>query len=490
MSVPARNQIVACALLAAVFLPRLLSLGTIITVDEPLWLSRGHTFITSFASGQFAKTLVAGQPGVITAWLVGLTIPSQSLALQQASLATATGLLVLIITYFFIKIYGWKWSLLAGFMLALDPFLIAHSRVVQTDALQALFSLASIVSLLAALLPNPREPIRRYLLFSAVMAAAAILSKVFAITLIPTALLIICIVSWQKNVGLSSTMKTIGVWLGTLLVAGYLLWPALWFNAGTTFNYLTGRATLHTEGTRSEETTSSPWYYERESWFRLAPTTAILIPFGIWYIARRRKQAALVTILLLGSGVLSAIVLHAGSDKSDRYMLFTLLTLIPLAALGVRQLLMLAKRAWPTFHLAPLLLALPIIYLAADDARLHPYYLSHYNRLYPIESTHKLGWGEGLEQAATWIATKNSQAKVMSYYPRVFAWWHQGEVETITHVNDAPSDYVVLYRSMFERGQDSPEEDILREYLYSGQHTPVHVVTINGLPYAWIFGSK
>lgn len=479
-------------LLAAIFLPRLLSLGSIITVDEPLWLSRGHTFIKGFASFQFDKTLVAGQPGVTTAWLVGMVASADSLAAAQASIALTTGLLILLATYFLTKLYGWKWGMTMGFLLALDPFLLAHSRIVHTDGLQALFSLTSILALLTALLlsSDKEKPTRRYVMFSAVLASAAIVSKIFALTLIPTGFLIIALVGWQKKASVRSIGKTLGVWGIVLIIAGYIMWPALWLNADKVFDHLTGRATLHTEGTRSEETTSLAWYYERESWFRLAPTTALLVPFGIWYVARRRNRTSAATLLLLMSGLITAAALHAASDKSDRYILFALLTLIPPAALGIRQLLRLTKKRWPAFKGTPLLLAIPLIYLSADDIRLHPYYLAHYNRLYPIEPTHKLGWGEGLEQAAAWIATKNPQAKVMSYYPRVFAWWHQGEVETITHVNDAPSDYVVLYRSMFERGQDSPEEDILREYLYSGQHTPVHVVTINGLPYAWIFPGR
>lgn len=481
MSASKGKLLVYTLLILATFLPRLLSLGTTLTVDEPLWLSRGHTFIKAFASLQFDKTLVAGQPGVITAWLVGVTGPSHSLATAQAAIGLTTGLLVLAATYFFIKLLGWQAGMLAGFFLALDPFLLAHSRIVQTDALQALFSLTSMLALIVALLQGEKKPTTRYLVASAILAASAIVSKMFAVTLVPAAILIIAIILWQQKAGMRTFIRTASIWIITLIISIYIMWPALWLNSNKSFDYLTGRATLHTEGTRAEETTSLPWYYEREAWFRISLPTAILLPFGLWYVTSQRNQKTrAAALLLLASGLISAAALHFGSDKSDRYILFTLLTFIPIATLGLRYFV----------KFSPILLAVPIIYLAIDDARLHPYYLAHYNRLYPIEQTHKLGWGEGLEKAAAWIATKNPQAKVMSYYPRVFTWWHQGEVETITHVNDASSDYVVLYRSMFERGNDSPEQDILREYLYSGQHTPVHVVTINGLPYAWIFPGR
>src|SRR5688572_7024799 len=105
------RHLLLATLLLAVFLPRLASLVNVLTIDEPLWISRGETFITNFSTGQFAKTIVAGQPGVTTAWLVGLTIPSHSIAIKQAAISLSTGILVLVCTYFFVLLMGRKWGL-------------------------------------------------------------------------------------------------------------------------------------------------------------------------------------------------------------------------------------------------------------------------------------------------------------------------------------------------------------------------------------------
>ncbi len=470
-----KKYIVGLIFLSTVFIPRLVGLGHILTTDEPLWMSRGATFINGLSVGNFERTLIAGQPGVTTTWLIGFSTPWRSLAAAQTAIALATSILIVIITYFLILLIGKRWGLITGFFLALDPFLIAHSRIAHTDALLALFYLASIASLLCAFI-TPRVQ-RRYIIASAIFGAFALLTKIFAIILIPTALAIIVWKNWKKNHRLRTLVRLSCLWIGVFALSVFIAWPALWFHADKVWNLLFTRATLHTEGTREQQTTSASWYYAREIFFRMSVPVALLLPFGLWQLKniRKSRHAATVTFFLF-AGAIFAFVLNTGSDKSDRYVLFSMLTLVIAAPLGLRY----AKR-W-----ALLAIAIPIAYLAIDDIRLYPYYLAQYNRLYPIEAQHKLGWGEGLEQAAAWIQTNHPGAKVLSYYGSVFQYFYNGQVDPITHIDDSNADYVVIYRSMFERGADAPETDIVNNYLQSNK-TPDHIVTINGLPYVWIF---
>jgi glycosyltransferase involved in cell wall biosynthesis len=476
-----KRYLVTLGFLAAVFLPRLIGLGNVLTVDEPLWLSRGQTFINALSVGKFDKTLVAGQPGITTAWLVGLSTPWKSLAAAQAAIGLATGILILINTYFFRMLFGKKWGTITGLFLALDPFLIAHSRVAHTDALLALFYLSSLSALLSGLLQS--SVTRRYIAMSAMLGAGAILTKIFGIILIPTTLFIILILLRKHKHRVSQIVRTAGLWLSVCFLTFFMAWPALWFHSGQVRDLLLSRASLHAEGTRAEETTSTQWYYARETLFRLSVPVTILLPFTIWqWKYSRKSKHATVTLLLVASGVFLALILNTGSDKSDRYILFTHITLVTAAPLGLAGIIN-AMKKYPK-EWASIVLAIPIIYLTGDNIRLHPYYLAHYNRLYPIEHDHKLGWGEGLEQAASWIEQEHPGAKVFVYYPRVFSYFYKGEVETIGHIDDASGDYAVLYRSMFERGEEANETDIVREYQ---KKTPAHVITINGLEYAWIF---
>jgi hypothetical protein len=264
----------------------------------------------------------------------------------------------------------------------------------------------------------------------------------------------------------------------------------LWLHADNAFTLLWQRGAIHSAGTHSADITAAHWYYLREGFFRLTVPATLLIGFGLWYIVRRRTTAAWAAAWLVVSGILFIAILSVPSDKSDRYALFAFISLIPACVLGIRFMAVKLTHLWPIVKPAYLaIILLPIIYLAADDIRLHPYYLAHYNRLYPIEATHKLGWGEGLETAAAWIAQQNPQAKVLSYYPRVFQYFYHGPVDTITHIDSANWDYIVLYRAMFERAPDDPETDIVNNYLTSKKYQPAHIVTVNGLPYAWIFAA-
>lgn len=488
---PALRALTLLVLTLAVFLPRLLDLGAILTVDEPLWQGRSAQFIKGVATGHLDRTIVAGQPGVTTAWIAGLAHAYRSLAASQAAIGAATGLLVLLCTYFLVRLWGWRLGITGGFVLALQPLLLGHSRVVHTDALLALFSLASVLALLSGLDPlRQRRPmIIRYLAASGALAALAILTKIFAIFLIPTSLVIMAYHLWRYRQPAPHIIRAIGLWGGALVIMGYIAWPALWLHSDKVAALLLERSTLHTEGTREEETTSANWYYLREIPFRLSTAGSVLALVGVVGLLQTKRKLdvhwSMTWLLLSGAALLALMTI--GADKSDRYVLFTILVIELLGVVGIAflaQLLPTQRRA----HALLLFSSVVVGWLLIDTARLHPYYLAHYNRLYPIEARHKLGWGEGLEQAAAWVSQQNPTAKVAAYYPRVFNAFYTGDVVPINHLNETRPDYVVLYRSMFERGPGSIEHDLVTRYL-AGDVPATHIVEINGLPYVWIFST-
>lgn len=477
-----QRWLVVIALCLAVFLPRLLTLGSILTIDEPLWQGRGITFIKGVATAHFDQTLVAGQPGVTTSWLAGLTYRWHSLAANQAAVGVATGILILVITYFVIQIGGWWWGLLVGFWLALDPFGLAYSRVIHTDALLAFSYLASLAAILAALAPAPALPIKRYLVISGVLGALAVLTKLFAVILIPTVGLLLLVAYWRQPRVLFSTI----LWWGlSALITALLLWPALWSDTTNVFNYLTGRVEMHAGGTRDTDITAHWWYYLRELWYHSSLLTTVGVLFGIvGLIWRPVHSLRRVTLIILAAGIVYLVIMSVSVDKGERYVLFTFLSLQMLAVYGVFWL---AAR-WPDQKATGLLAALAIAGLVLTAWLAHPYYLAYRNPLYPYTwaLNHRSGWGEGLEQAATWVQTKRPGAKVAAYYPRVFSYFYKGDVDSITHLPDTNADLVVLYRGMLERAPNTPEADITHEYL-NGPTQPIHIISLQGLPYVWIY---
>lgn len=472
------------ALLAATFLPRLTSLSSLLTVDEPLWQGRGEQFIKALASGHFEKTLTAGQPGVITTWLVGLAQPWNSLRADQTAIALGSSLLILIATYALTRLWGFWWGITGGFLLAFDPFLVAHSRLVHTDAL---FSLSALVSLLFLLLTFESTPAatvlpKRYLVLSAFFAGAATLSKTFGLFLIPASLLVIIIKGYPRKPWLLTAVETSILWLAVFTLTIFAIWPALWVGPAEVMQFLTSRVALHSEGTHAGETTAQWWYYARDGLFRATPIALIALLPGMWAALRNRDRLQRSCLALLTIGIVFAFALSFSTDKSDRYILFSLLTFDLFAVLGLRYV-----SEW--FRLRPFLVpTIAIAYLAIEAVLLHPYYLAHYNRFYPVEERHKLGWGEGLEQAAAWVDQHAPGAKVASYYANVFDHWYAGPVSGLT--GDSTADYLVLYRSMFERGPAHSDTDLADQYIWSGRYQPEHVIEINRLPYVWIFKNQ
>lgn len=480
---PKVRWFIIALLLIAIFTPRLTSLGKMLTIDENLWRGRGELFIKSFASGHFDKTLVAGQPGVTTAWLAGLSLPWRSLASAQAVIGLATSLIILLITYALTRLWGFWWGVNGGFFLALDPFLIAHSRLVHTDALFALFYLASLVFLLVGLEPawRSQSPRRNYIVISAVLGSLALLTKIFTTILFPTVAVIFLLAAWKARQRLFELLQSSIIWLAALILTTFILWPALWTAPEQVSLYLTGRATLHvSEGTHAGETTATWWYYGRESIFRLtAITTLLLIPSFI-AVVKVRDCMWRTALILLASGIAIAIVLSFSSEKSDRYILVTLLTLNLFAVLGLRYL--------QKYFRGAAIVAIALFAIGAG--RIHPYYLAHHNAFYPVEERHKLGWGEGLEQAAKWIKEQGYTREIASYYGGVMKYWYPGNIVPLNHLDETNAKYIVLYRSMFERGEGHVDTEIVAEFLDNPARQPAHTIPINNLPYVWIFERK
>ncbi|MBI1833780.1 MAG: phospholipid carrier-dependent glycosyltransferase [Candidatus Andersenbacteria bacterium] len=487
---------IGIALGFALFTPRLFSLGQVLTIDEPLWIDRGAVFVQRVATLQFAESVPALQPGVTTAWISGSVARFGSLAVSQSSIAVVTALLILLSGYFLSRLWPpfWAWS--ATFLLALDPFLIGHSRVVHTDALLGLFLLTSTLSLLVYLERTGQEKKitdKRYAAFSGILLGLAVLTKVFALAIIPAHAIIILFYVRTQRLPLSRIILSFTLWLLTAVATLFFVWPALWVNVADTVHAMYDGISQYEDGTRTGEVTDQWWYYIRESAVRLSPFALIFLPFSLLAIWRNRhtRMGRTAGVLLL-TGVLYAVILSLRGERSVRYILFSLLTITVSGLVGLQLLLDWSQKRWhlnvEKARLGAIIFILLSLFII--DARLHPYYLSYVNPFYPLEADHKLGWGQGLEQAARWVEEHDPNRSVATYYPRVFKYFYNGHgsVESLAHIPENTPSFVVLYRSMFERSADSPESDLI--HIYLDQQTPVHTVTINGLPMVWIFENK
>jgi hypothetical protein len=201
----------ALGLFLLALLPRALSLGAFVTVDEAKWVYRSARFLAALLQGDLAGTVVNLTPAVTTTWLgsIGLSIyyhlfrPAPDLLQWLLSLAefrTTLDVLVAVrwpmvlltsvsVVLFYLlarRLTGDPpTALIFGLLLALDPQYVALSRVLGHDAPAGLFVGLSLLAWLVVMREQGEKVRWGLLAFSALCAGLALLSKSPAFFLLP-----------------------------------------------------------------------------------------------------------------------------------------------------------------------------------------------------------------------------------------------------------------------------------------------------------------
>ena len=153
-----KQAFVAAGLFVIALVPRVVGLGRFLTIDEIKWIEGAGQFALALRSGDLTQTYWHFFPGVTIAWGGTLALwlgwlPSGGdlatyVAEQVADPARTIGLFrlsgVLLTSLFAPGAYllgrrllsEWA-AALAGAFIALNPFLLAHSRIVNGDAATA-----------------------------------------------------------------------------------------------------------------------------------------------------------------------------------------------------------------------------------------------------------------------------------------------------------------------------------------------------------------
>lgn len=480
------------ALVLLVIWPRLADLGSVIINDEPIWRGRAHRYIVGLSTLDPAMTFSGGQPGVTTMFFAGLADQFHSWAASQAAIAVPVSILLLIAVALLGRLFGWPLALLAGVLLALDPFHIAHSRIVHTDALQAGFMLVTL--LLLALAWQMRS--RRYLYISAAVAALAVISKFFALW-VP---ILVLTAGFSKRFGGDRRGKRVGMMILLMAAVSAVLWPTV-FAPGEPLTIITKYTKLGAAETEIGKGGGEPLYYLREWWFRVTPVAVVFGAVGVIGLIFGGKGRlphfsgrGVLTFLLL-CAVAYGFLLTFNGQKSDRYFLLGFMVTDIVAAGGILWLAQLMSQVvprWKVEHVALVAGVVLVGVLVWDISSIHPYYLAHFNPLYPVTSQQKLGWGEGLERAAVWVKRQVPEEEagnpppVAVAYQFVLREFYKGITESLGHEYDLDDyKYVILYRTMFGRGPNHESTWYLRAYFTRGQCR--WQLTANGLPHVWIF---
>ncbi len=524
------------------FVLRLAGVGTFMTVDEEVWMTRSGEFYNKlFDKKDPGGTFTTTHPGATTQWLAGAGIYMQEKRLgagvdtsnlndfrlvSTVPMVMAAALLIGFITYLSALLMGKTVGMWAGILLAVEPYLVGMSQIVHVDMLLAMFMLAAILCLLLFI-----EHLKwRWLVMAGIMTGLA-----WATKLLPSLWLLIVsagIIKGQYGWFIRAikqrdwprlrqearmTIRQYVFFVGVAVTTFYMVWPALWVKTNLNDYYERDVVSIATQEhitlEEGEELIEPISYYGRTVLGRTSPLV-LMIALGmavVWlrYFAQeliwrhvagmmgrhdgQSKSAAYITVRTIGwlivysAGYLAVISVLA--KKADRYALPALVTMPLLAAVGlvIAGMGMNKKLGWRRITKQPkIIVGLLVVVLLAQPMTWMPYNIAYNNPLFNVRPLSTQGWGEGLDAAARWLNDHNlgERLTVASWYPGVMRTYFKGKTMGLSSRHDDRVGYVVTYRNMYGRGGDNEAADILKEY---EDQVPEHVIMIGGKEYAWIY---
>ena len=234
-SIPSRPLLffVICVFVIAA-VPRLLSLDAHWSSDEGRWLHRSAQFISMIKKGEFSETVIAHHPGVSTMWIAGLRSffldiqeNLENLALSRFFIGIVVWMGIGIASLLLYQLFG-RWVAIAFFVcLSCSPLFLAQTRRVHTDALATTFILLSVLLFLIYCQNQHRH---RYLILSGFAFGLALLSKSYALILLPWVPFCLFLFRTHKPIlsWLRSSHVAILCFLSITLLTVMIVWPVFW----------------------------------------------------------------------------------------------------------------------------------------------------------------------------------------------------------------------------------------------------------------------
>jgi hypothetical protein len=545
-------------------LPRVANLDVFLTADEDDQIMFASLFLEATLKGDPANALVLGYPGVPTLILGAVGVGLRYLfhfsgilplhwvdtdlmtTLQQTTsqfgvfdhpldfilwvrvpMAIAAALCVMGIYLLSRRLLGEPLALLSTLIIAFDPFILAHTRVIHVDAPLAYFMFLSFLAFMLYIVDGKW----RYLIIAGLFAGLAALSKTG-----PAAFLGPILVAsgffyaafypcppeqsrkiyWKRFAFALVGCGLIGA------ISFFALWPTMWSQPTKALSWIlanlksVNRIYHPTSGIfwGGRVTDQSPYYYLFVLPYHLTPLTSIGILAGLLMviIGSVRRQYRLeswladkypLALSLISYVILFVLPVSMVSRRGDRYILPVYFATSMLAALGLWWLaIWLAEKTdfmskirgigliWRTVAGTPGQLLGGTVLLQIFSVLLyHPYYLAYYNPLMGGGETApyilNIGWGEGLDQAARYLneVTEGKPPQVAAWYSNQFAPFYKGRTVDLSDQGATLySDYTVFYLNQVQRG--FPSGEVLE---YFRQREPLHVVNLGGVEYAWIY---
>lgn len=500
------------------FIVKLPYLGTFLTIDEPRWIKGAGKFALGLHTGNLSETYWHFHPGITITWGETLILWLQSLSANHAFAdfvdfqiknpdisVGAMRLSGVILTSLAIPFVYWlakrlagKWAAILGVgLLAVDPFWVAHSRIVNGDALAAVLMFVSYLAFVALL----NKPDQKLAVLSGVFMGLSFLTKLPSQILL-LAILLIAIIGYSQNRDWRFWLKALALWSVSGAIIFIALWPAMWVEPIETLKamYVDTFEVGDIGGKDKVEffwgnviEKQSPFFYPAAILFRLTPVNlaGFVLAFGLLFL--RKKLPSQQTIILMFVYIVMVIVLaNVSPKKADRYAM----AVIPaINLLTGTSLVWLSQKITNRYKPIKIVFVVSLLILGQFLAILlnYPYILTYYNPLLggyaKAAEIIPVGRGEGLEQAAVWINNQpdGATAKISPYYRNVSNPYLNGKSLGFSKTGQSQilADYIVFYITQIQRKLPYPG---LVEYYQ--QQIPVHTIYFGKTPYVWIYKNQ
>lgn len=524
MTLLQKNHIwlIAMGLWLLALIPRVISLGGFLTIDEIKWIEGARQFTLALQTGDLTQTYWHFFPGITITWSETLALwlgrlisggdltnyvtaqvanPAHTIGLFRLSVALLTALFAPGAYLLGRRILDEWTASLAGGLIALNPFLLAHSRIVNGDVGAAGLMF---LSLLAFLWLWQGSSLRMATL-SGMLGGLALLTKLPSPLIVPF-VGVAAFVGWQRDRRTRFWLKALLIWGLTALLVFVVLWPTMWINPLGTLQHMlrdtfeVGEAGEgHSTFYRGQVVNDPGWgFYPYVVAFRLTPVVLAGLSLLVLVFKRGGQDRDAVKYHLSALTLIIYVVfIYAFSSlspkKLDRYVMAVFPVFDMLAAIGYAQISNIKRHTsnvkYQISKLASWLLIVGVL-AVAFVVPYYPYYLSYYNPLLGgIRRAVRdvpVGWGEGLEEAAAWLNAQPDakSLQVSAWYSDIFFPYFVGEHVSFSSSGKSQlaADYVVFYVNQVQR--EKPYPALVR---YFQAQDPAYTIYVKHVPWAWVY---
>lgn len=394
--------------------PRLWDPSPFITWDEPTWTYRSLKFARALQAGEPGATYLTAHPGVLTMWSGAGGVAARAaissdadadlgwvdglpefdeddtelLAVltpwwpwSRAMVGLATALVIAGACALLTKLLGNRTAFYAALLLALDPYLLGHSRVLHLDALLSGLLLLSVLATLVGL----RRSSAPYLALAGSLGGMAVLEKSPALFIVPFSVLLVAAYSFAERgrrghpggaetgsaeagddakpaghggmaspapggdpppaslPGWLSVAARALLWWSVGAAAAYIvLWPAMWSEPigtlGAMWDYAAASAGRSREAVffwGGVQPDPGVGLYVTSLAFRATLLGVVGLFGAIVALLRGSRPKRVVIVTLLAYAVLFTLFMGSGAKKFERYILPVIPALIVVAGIGL-----------------------------------------------------------------------------------------------------------------------------------------------------------